>query len=186
VAKAVAHSVGVTDWRARLLPEDKFDAIRELRACGRKVAMVGDGINDAPALALADVGIAMGTAGSDVAIETADIALAADNLDHLGDVVQISRQTMSVVRQNYGLSLGVNSMGLVMAAFGRLNPILAAVLHNLSTLMVVFNSSRLIDYRPPGGDSICNTPRRRKFGAVRVEEGDHHCCGECSAADAGP
>ncbi|HYZ86843.1 MAG TPA: cation-translocating P-type ATPase [Bryobacteraceae bacterium] len=156
VAAHIAFTVGLTDWRARLLPEEKFDAIRAIRASGRTVAMVGDGVNDAPALALADVGIAMGTSGSDVAIETADVALSADNLDHLGDVIDISRRTMTVVRQNYGLSLGVNSLGLLMAAAGRLNPVLAAVFHNLSTILVVFNSARLIAYVParsgqPGG-----------------------------------
>jgi cation-transporting P-type ATPase C len=148
VASHIARDVGITEIQARLLPEEKFDAIRGLRAEGCKVAMVGDGVNDAPALALADVGIAMGTAGSDVAIETADIALAGDDLGHIADVLEISRRTMTVVRQNYGLSLGINGVGLVLAAIGKLNPILAAVFHNLSTIMVVCNSSRLIGYGP--------------------------------------
>jgi cation-transporting P-type ATPase C len=147
VAQHVASSVGVTEWRSRLLPEDKFEAIRSLRASGRRVAMVGDGINDAAALAVADVGFAMG-AGSDVAVDTADVALASDNLGHVAEVMDISRQTMRVVRQNYGIALGVNSAGLYFAAVGSINPIIAAVLHNLSTLMVVFNSSRLIGYEP--------------------------------------
>jgi manganese/zinc-transporting P-type ATPase C len=148
VARAVAHAVGVTEWRSRLLPQDKFDAIQQLRDQGRKVAMVGDGINDAPALALADVGIAMGTAGSDVAIETADVALASDDLRNVSSVINISRQTMSVIRQNYGLALGTNSIGLYLAAVGSINPIIAAVLHNLSTILVIANSTRLIQYNP--------------------------------------
>jgi cation-transporting P-type ATPase C len=184
VAEHVANSVGVTEWRARLLPDDKFEAIRELRSAGRKVAMVGDGVNDAPALALANVGIAMGTAGSDVAIETADVALAGDNLDHLADVVHISRQMMSVVRQNYGLSLGVNSLGLVLAAAGKLNPILAAELHNLSTILVVFNSSRLIHYVPGSGAAL--PLRRSRRSIVPVKEEEHGCCGECSTGHAAP
>jgi len=148
VARHVANKVGVTEWRARLLPEDKFEAIRAMRASGRRVAMVGDGVNDASALAVSDVGFAMGAAGSDVAVETADVALASDDLRHVADVMHISRRTMRVVRQNYSLALGVNSIGWYLAAAGSINPIIAAVLHNLSTLLVVFNSSRLIGYDP--------------------------------------
>lgn len=152
VAGQVASSIGVTEWRARLLPDDKFEAIRRMRADGRRVAMVGDGINDASALAIADVGFAMGAAGSDVAVEAADVALASDDLRHLADIMSISRRTMRVVRQNYGLAVGVNSIGLYLAAAGTINPIIAAVLHNLSTLLVVFNSSRLIRYDPAGSN----------------------------------
>ena len=150
VSRHVANAVGVTEWRSRLLPEDKFEAIRKMRASGRRVAMVGDGVNDASALAVADVGFAMGAAGSDVAVETADVALASDDLRHVADVMHISRRTMRVVRQNYSLALGVNSIGLCLAAAGTINPIVAAVLHNLSTILVVFNSSRLIRFDPNG------------------------------------
>src|SRR6202030_2106317 len=150
----VTSSVGVKEWRARLLPEDKFDAVQALRLAGRRVAMVGDGINDAAALAIADVGIAMGASGSDVAIETADVALASDDLRHVADVVQISRQTMRAIRQNYGVALGVNSVGLVLAAAGSINPIIAAVLHNLSTMLVILNSARLIHYNPPTDEAL--------------------------------
>jgi cation-transporting P-type ATPase C len=144
----VTSSVGMKEWRARLLPQDKFEAVQALRISGRRVAMVGDGINDAAAMAIADVGIAMGASGSDVAIETADVALASDDLRNVSNVVQISRWTMRVIRQNYGMALGVNSAGLVLAAAGRINPIIAAVLHNLSTMLVIFNSARLIHYSP--------------------------------------
>ncbi len=148
VVEAVAKAVGVTDWQAHLLPEQKFEAIQRLRDAGHLVAMVGDGVNDAPALALADVGIAMGTAGSDVAIEAADIALAGDNLDHLASTIRISRRTIDLIRENYGIALGVNSLFVVLGAIGKINPIAAAMLHNLSTLLLVLNSSRLIDYDP--------------------------------------
>src|SRR6185436_11112688 len=98
--RAVARAVGVHEWQAHLLPEQKFEWIRSLQAQGKKVAMVGDGINDAPALALADVGIAMGTAGSDVAIEAADIALASSELHGVVTTVRLSRKALQAVRQN--------------------------------------------------------------------------------------
>jgi cation-transporting P-type ATPase C len=156
VAASVAKTVGLSEWRSRLLPEEKFEWIRKLREEGHRVAMVGDGVNDAPALALADVGIAMGTGGSDIAIEAADIALAADNLHNIVTTIVLSRRTIQLVRQNYGLALGVNSIGIVAGAFGALNPLLAAVLHNLSTICVVMNSTRLINYEPDGAD-VTNT-----------------------------
>jgi cation-transporting P-type ATPase C len=175
VARHVASSVGVTDWKAGLLPDDKFEAIQAMRAAGRRVAMVGDGVNDASALAIADVGFAMGAAGSDVAVETADVALASDDLRHVADVLHISRRTMRVVRQNYSVALGVNSIGLYLAASGTINPIIAAVLHNLSTILVVMNSSRLIRYDPAGArTSRCASVRAI---AAPVEEEEQSCCG---------
>jgi cation-transporting P-type ATPase C len=183
VAQRVAASVGIERWRSRLLPQDKFDAIQQLRNHGHRVAMVGDGINDAPALALADVGIAMGTGGSDVALETADIALAADDLRKITSVVSISRQTMTVVRQNYGLALGTNSIGLYLAAAGSINPIIAAVLHNLSTILVIFNSTRLIGYDPSGGGERWSYSRRSR---ARLKSSEEHegegTCYACSRA----
>ena len=174
VARHVANEVGVTEWRARLLPEDKFEAIQTMRASGRRVAMVGDGINDASALAVADVGFAMGAAASDVAVETADVALASDDLRHVADVMQISRRTMRVVRQNYSLALGVNSIGLYLAAAGTINPIIAAVLHNLSTILVVFNSSRLIGFDPNGIRQ--DTFAGRLALSVPMDEEEKTCC----------
>jgi cation-transporting P-type ATPase C len=147
-AAAVAGLVGVDEWRARMLPEEKYEEIRSLKAAGHTVAMVGDGINDAPALAIADVGIAMGTAGSDVALEAADIALASADLRRIATMLRLSQETISVIRQNYAAALGVNAGGVVLGAFGLLNPLLAAVLHNLSTLLVVINSARLVPFEP--------------------------------------
>jgi cation-transporting P-type ATPase C len=147
-ARVVARAVGLTEWRAQLSPEQKYDLIRDLRSRGRRVAMVGDGINDAPALALSDAGIAMGTAGSDVAIEAADIALASDNLHQVVTTLRLSRQTLQIIRQNYAVALGVNAGGIAVGALGLLNPFVAAILHNLSTLLVVLNSARLIRYDP--------------------------------------
>lgn len=147
-AEAVARRLGLSEFEAELLPEDKLTVVRRLQAEGHRVAVVGDGINDAPALAAADVGIAVGTQGSDVAIEAADVAVAANDIRHLATVIGQSQQTLNVVKQNYGLALGVNSLGIGVSALGALNPVLAALLHNLSTIAVVLNSSRLIGYRP--------------------------------------
>jgi cation-transporting P-type ATPase C len=147
-AVSVARAVGIDEWRARMLPEEKFDEIRELQRAGYRVAMVGDGINDAPALVLADVGIAMGTAGSDVALEAADIALAADDLRAVATTMRLSQRTIAVIQQNYTIAIGVNAGGVVLGALGLLNPLLAAVLHNLSTLLVVANSARLVTFDP--------------------------------------
>jgi len=183
VAAAVARTVGLSEWRSRLLPEEKFEWIRKLRDDGHRVAMVGDGVNDAPALALADVGIAMGTGGSDVAIEAADIALAADRLDNIVTTIALSRRTIQLVRQNYGIALGVNSVGIFAGAFGALNPLLAAVLHNLSTICVVLNSTRLIHYEPDDSDvaAAIREPRAVLVGEItpqrRIEDMDA-CCKE--------
>jgi len=147
-AESVAYIVGLTEWQAQLLPEQKYDIIRNLQLEGRCVAMVGDGINDAPALALANVGLAMGTAGSDVAIEAADIALAANDIHGVVTTVRLSRHTLRIIRQNYVMALGLNAGGVVIGAMGGINPLVAAILHNLSTLLVVFNSARLIGYNP--------------------------------------
>ncbi|GAA2007905.1 cation-translocating P-type ATPase [Nakamurella flavida] len=148
-AAAVAAELGVDEWRAQVMPEDKQDVVRALQEQGHVVAMVGDGTNDAPALALADIGIAMGLAGTDVAVETADVALAGDDLHRLLDLRELARRTIGVVRQNYGLSIAVNAVGLAVGAGGALSPVMAAILHNASSVAVVGNSSRLTRYRLP-------------------------------------
>jgi cation-transporting P-type ATPase C len=152
-AEVVAREMGIDEWRAEVLPEDKLQAVRQLQDEGYVVGMVGDGVNDAPALATADIGIAMGLAGTDVAVETADIALANDNLQRLLDVPDLGARAVKVIRQNYGMSIAVNSAGLLMGAGGALSPVLAAVLHNASSVAVVTNSSRLIRYRLANGQS---------------------------------
>ncbi|MBE8517331.1 cation-translocating P-type ATPase [Amycolatopsis sp. H6(2020)] len=146
-AKAVAAELGVDEYRAQVLPEDKQDVVRQLRADGYTVAVVGDGTNDAPALALADIGIAMGVAGTDVAVETADVALATDDLRALLDLRDLGRRAITLIRQNYGMSIAVNAVGLAVSAAGALSPVAAAILHNASSVAVVGNSSRLIRYR---------------------------------------
>lgn len=152
-AAAVAAELGIAEWHAQVLPEDKQDLVRALQAQGHTVAMVGDGTNDAPALALADIGIAMGIAGTDVAVETADAALAGDDLTKLLDLLQLGGHTIEVIKQNYGMSIAVNSLGLAASAAGALSPVLAAVLHNASSVAVVTNSSRLIRYQLDAGSA---------------------------------
>jgi cation-transporting P-type ATPase C len=147
IAKVVAGELGIDEWRAEVLPEDKLEVVRQLQEDGYVVGMVGDGINDAPALAAANIGIAMGLAGTDVAVETADVALANDDLRRLLDVGDLGARAVDVIRENYGMSIAVNAAGLLIGAGGALSPVLAAILHNASSVAVVANSSRLIRYR---------------------------------------
>src|SRR3984957_14769618 len=147
IAKVVADELDIDEWRAEVMPENKLEVVRQLQDEGYIVGMVGDGINDAPALAAANIGIAMGLAGTDVAVETADVALANDDLRRLLDVGDLGTRAVEVIRQNYGMSIAVNAAGLLIGAGGALSPVLAAILHNASSVAVVANSSRLIRYR---------------------------------------
>jgi cation-transporting P-type ATPase C len=146
-AAAVAAELGIDEFRAQVLPEEKQDVVRQLQTEGYTVAVVGDGTNDAPALALADIGIAMGVGGTDVAVETADVALAGDDLRALLELRDLGRRSITLIRQNYGMSIAVNMIGLLVSAGGALSPVVAAILHNASSVAVVGNSSRLIRFR---------------------------------------
>ena len=147
VADAVATEIGLTEARGSLLPEEKVDAIKELKAQEDKLAMVGDGVNDAPAMANSTVGIAMGAAGSDVALETADIALMADNLATLPFAIGLSRKAKSIIKQNLWLSLGVVALLVPATILNLANIGVAVAIHEGSTLVVVFNALRLLAYK---------------------------------------
>jgi Cd2+/Zn2+-exporting ATPase len=148
VAEATAKDVGVDDVRADLLPEDKVTAIRQLLQSHGRLAMVGDGVNDAPALAQATVGIAMGGAGTAVALETADVALMADDLATLPFAVGLSRRAARIIKQNLIVSMAVIALLAVATLAGWAGIGTAVVLHEGSTMVVVLNSLRLLTYTP--------------------------------------
>ncbi|MHC4643035.1 MAG: heavy metal translocating P-type ATPase [Planctomycetota bacterium] len=144
VANRVATELGCTDFKAHCLPQDKLSIVEQIKDDGHTVVVVGDGINDAPALAAGDLGIAMGAAGSDVAINSASIALMSDDLKRLPFLVKLSRTTRGVIRQN--LAFGVIFIVLGVSLFIFIPPKMAAVLHFLGSLIVVFNSARLVRF----------------------------------------
>ena len=146
VADAVARTVGLTEAKGDLMPEQKVETIKALRERHGKVAMVGDGVNDAPAMANATVGIAMGAAGSDVALEAADAALMSDDLSQLPFAVGLSRSTRRVIKQNLWVSLGMVAVLIPATIFG-LNIGTAVLFHEGSTLLVVINALRLLAYQ---------------------------------------
>ncbi|NLU90371.1 heavy metal translocating P-type ATPase [Chitinophaga sp. Ak27] len=147
VAKAVAAEVGVTDVYASLLPEQKVTVIQQLTKDESKIAMVGDGVNDAPAMAKSTVGIAMGAAGSDVALETADIALMGDKLSLLPFAIGLSRKARKIIRQNLVISLSVVAILIPLTILGIASIGPAVIAHEGSTLVVVFNALRLLAYK---------------------------------------
>jgi Cd2+/Zn2+-exporting ATPase len=146
VAKRVAGELGCTDVQGECLPEQKLRLVEILRSEGHMVAVVGDGVNDAPALAAGDLGIAMGAAGSDVAIDSASIALMSDDLGRLPFLVRLSRRLRSVIVQNILVGVVFVVGGVTLGVMAYISPILAAVLHNISSFIVIFNSARLVRY----------------------------------------
>lgn len=146
-AAAIAEEIGLTEFRAELMPEDKLTVIRDLVKDYEHVAMIGDGVNDAPALANATVGIAMGGAGTDVALETADVALMSDDLSKLPFAVGLGRATRSIIVQNLFISLGVIGLLIISSVTGIVSIGVAIIFHEGSTLVVVANALRLLGYK---------------------------------------
>ncbi|BCY16646.1 MAG: cadmium-translocating P-type ATPase [Anaerolineae bacterium] len=147
VAQQIAQSIGVTDIEAELLPEDKLTTIQRLKKEFGAVAMIGDGVNDAPALATSTVGIAMGGAGTAVALETADVALMADDLSKLPFAVGLSRTSRTIIQQNLVISLGVIFLLIITSVFGLVQLSWTVVAHEGSTILVVMNALRLLRYK---------------------------------------
>jgi len=142
IAEETAQQLGIDEIHAEMLPDDKVFKVREILREGHVVAMVGDGTNDAPALAQATVGIAMGE-GTDIALETADIALISNDLRKIVDAINISRGTYGVIMQNFAGTLLVDTIGMALAFVGMLSPLLAAFIHTFSEFVFMLNSSRL-------------------------------------------
>jgi Cu+-exporting ATPase len=149
-ATAVAGEIGITRFEAEVLPGDKAAAIQRLKVDGRLVGMVGDGINDAPALAAADVSFAMG-AGSDVAMQTADVTLMRNDLGAVADAISLSRATLKKIRQNLFFAFIYNLLGIPLAAMGQLNPMVAGAAMAMSSVSVVSSSLLLRKWKPSGG-----------------------------------
>lgn len=143
VAERICNETGVPEWKAQLLPEDKFAAIRDLKK-DRCVLAIGDGINDALALKEAHVGIAMGAIGSDLAIQSADIALMSDNLSNVPFAVTLARRTRQIIYQNLILSLGVSFLMILLSTFGVISVLAGSILHNVGAFAVILNSSRIL------------------------------------------
>ncbi len=154
VASRVAAELGCTDFKAHCLPQDKLAIVEQIKKSGHTVAVVGDGINDAPALAAGDLGIAMGAASSDVAINSASIALMSDDLSRLPFLVNLSRKTRGIINGNLFFGVVFIVLGVVAASAAWLKPVYAAVLHFTGSLIVVFNSARLVRH----GEELSQEP----------------------------
>jgi Cd2+/Zn2+-exporting ATPase len=139
--------MGIDRFYSQVLPQDKLKIIRDLQAEGHKVMFAGDGVNDAPALAAADIGVAMGMGGTDVALETAEIGLMADEIERLPQIIGLSRKALKVIRANVIFSMSVNLISVFLGSFGVIGPVIGALIHEGSSVPVLANSARLVNYK---------------------------------------
>ncbi len=147
-ASEIAKQAGINEYEAFLLPEDKLVRIRKLQEQNYIVAMVGDGLNDAPALVFSDLGIAIGSAGTDVAIESSDIVIMNDDLRKVLDVLTLGKYTLKIIKQNIWIfAVGINAVGISLASSGLLSPVASAIIHNISSFLVILNSARILSFR---------------------------------------
>lgn len=144
-AEFFAKQIGVDAVHAELLPEEKVQKVQELQKQGKSVCMIGDGINDAPALKFADVGVAMGQAGSDISIEAADIALIGEDLNKITYLKKLSNATVFSIKLNIAIALGINCIAMILGIFGIIGPVIGALTHNGGSILVVLNAARLYD-----------------------------------------
>ena len=146
-AYAIANQAGIKQVFSEQLPEGKVKIIEDMISQGKRVCMIGDGINDAPALAASNVGVSMGALGSDIAIETADIALMSDDMSKLSELILLSRKVIGKIKINIFLSMAINFGAIILAAFGLMGPVMGALVHNVGSVLVIANSATLIKYR---------------------------------------
>lgn len=145
-AKSISSQVNIGDFKSNCMPEDKLNIIKDYQNSDKKIAVIGDGINDGPALKKADVGIAMGGIGSDITVNASDITLINDNIKYLPHLFKISRKTLNKINFNIALSLAINFTAMFLAIFGIINPVIGALIHNLGSVLVIINSSLLLNY----------------------------------------
>ncbi len=146
-ARTIASGLRIDEFKANCLPQDKLDAIGEYQVKGSAVCMIGDGVNDAPALKKADVGIAMGGVGSDIAVDAADIALVDDEVKELPHLIALSRRMMGTIKRNMIFSMTLNFLAIALAITGRLNPVVGALVHNAGSVLVITGSAFLLNWR---------------------------------------
>ena len=146
-ANAIASQLGIDEVRASCMPEDKLAAIDALQQKGEAVCMIGDGVNDAPALKKANVGIAMGGVGSDIAVDAADIALVDDEVKELPHLMALSKRMMKTIKLNLTFSMSLNFLAITLAITGVLGPVVGALVHNAGSVLVITNSALLLGWK---------------------------------------
>ena len=161
VAEPIARALGVDEWLAGCLPDAKLAVVEREKASGRRVMVVGDGVNDALALESADVGVAMGAMGSDVAVQSADVALMGSDLARLPQMIRLAQRTHGVVTQNVLFAIGSSLAVMTVAALGLIGPVLGAVVQNVGTFVVVVNSARLLRFEAGSSGSAADPGEAR-------------------------
>lgn len=146
-ANSIAKQLHISEIYANCLPEDKLNLIEKYQENDQSICMIGDGINDAPALKKATVGIAMGGIGSDIAVDAADIVLVDDEVKELPHLISLSKRMMTTIKLNLSFSMGLNFLAIVLAITGILNPVVGALVHNAGSVLVIINSALLLKWR---------------------------------------